>query len=780
MRDADDAELDAPLPRGARARPPVALRGLRLHAARGDGARLPRARERHPGAARGLRRRARCSCRSTTSGLGGRARAAAADEALRDDLRARGAETVARYSWDETARALCRLFRRVGGARGSALRVLLVNAHGADPDRRRRGALRRATSRAARARAGTRSCVLAAFPARVEPLDVEPSGCTGRDWREPTARAASATASATSSPRAAAALERARRRAAAPDARAHAQPAGVRHRRLGRRRAARASPSCTRSTTTTCSARASTLSAPDGSAVQRRTRSSAGCARRGSRAGPVAVSAVVARLRAPARPAPRRSSRRRARTSIRHPARCRRHDGLPAPPAARAGDARVPRRARRRSKGIDRLLAAAPTSRAGCGCGSPATGGCAPRSRRPRAATSSTRAGRGRGEAAFLAGCDAGLVPSVWDEPGGAAVRRLSSGSRPAGPCSSSDRGGLGRGGRRSPAASPYRADRRRASSAPVRAARRAGAWRGCGRRRSAPVGRRRTTSSAGSTSTSASTTARGRVIDTHCHLLPGLDDGPRDLGEAVALAGGSSADGVETVVCTPHFSRQFPTEHARQPRATATSCGASSRDAGIALALELAAEVAPRDRCSRRRSTSSARRAIGRALRPRRAAPGHAGGLLRRRRRDGSRGRPRAGVRAPRALPRRPRPTASCSTRLADAGALVQVVAPSLDRALGREPPRPLRGSSSRPGASTCSRATRTGRPPPRLPPRRGPGAGEVAARRGPHVAATLTVDAPARLLGEELRPVTLRIADRSRPQLADAGADDPRASGR
>ena len=37
-----------------------------------------------------------------------------ADDDLRDDLRRRGAETVRAYSWDETARRVCRLFLRVG------------------------------------------------------------------------------------------------------------------------------------------------------------------------------------------------------------------------------------------------------------------------------------------------------------------------------------------------------------------------------------------------------------------------------------------------------------------------------------------------------------------------------------------------------------------------------------------------------------------------------------------------------------------------------------------
>ena len=38
----------------------------------------------------------------------------AGDEALRADLRDRGRQTVARYSWDETARSLCKLFIAAG------------------------------------------------------------------------------------------------------------------------------------------------------------------------------------------------------------------------------------------------------------------------------------------------------------------------------------------------------------------------------------------------------------------------------------------------------------------------------------------------------------------------------------------------------------------------------------------------------------------------------------------------------------------------------------------
>jgi glycosyltransferase involved in cell wall biosynthesis len=47
------------------------------------------------------------------SGWADSLRRLAGDEALRDDLRARGAKTVARYSWQSTAQGLCRLLLEV-------------------------------------------------------------------------------------------------------------------------------------------------------------------------------------------------------------------------------------------------------------------------------------------------------------------------------------------------------------------------------------------------------------------------------------------------------------------------------------------------------------------------------------------------------------------------------------------------------------------------------------------------------------------------------------------
>ncbi len=43
-------------------------------------------------------------------------------------------------------------------------------------------------------------------------------------------------------------------------------------------------------------------------------------------------------------------------------------------------------------------------------------------------------------------------------------------------------------------------------------------------------------------------------MIDLHCHMLPGIDDGAPDRAVAVAMARCAAADGITHVACTPHI----------------------------------------------------------------------------------------------------------------------------------------------------------------------------------------------------------------------------------
>jgi len=43
-------------------------------------------------------------------------------------------------------------------------------------------------------------------------------------------------------------------------------------------------------------------------------------------------------------------------------------------------------------------------------------------------------------------------------------------------------------------------------------------------------------------------------MIDLHCHLLPGIDDGPKDMDAALALARQAVDDGITHAIVTPHI----------------------------------------------------------------------------------------------------------------------------------------------------------------------------------------------------------------------------------
>lgn len=52
---------------------------------------------------------------------------------------------------------------------------------------------------------------------------------------------------------------------------------------------------------------------------------------------------------------------------------------------------------------------------------------------------------------------------------------------------------------------------------------------------------------------------SRRPAIDAHVHVLPDLDDGPASIEESVRLAAAAVADGVGTIVATPHLRDDHP-----------------------------------------------------------------------------------------------------------------------------------------------------------------------------------------------------------------------------
>jgi len=81
-------------------------------------------------------------------------------------------------------------------------------------------------------------------------------------------------------------------------------------------------------------------------------------------------------------------------------------------------------------------------------------------------------------------------------------------------------------------------------------------------------------------------------VIDLHCHLLPGIDDGPKTIGDSLAVAQAAAAAGTRTVVATSHVSWEYPNSADTIARLVAEFSGRLA-SAGVALEIRPGAEIA-------------------------------------------------------------------------------------------------------------------------------------------------------------------------------------------
>lgn len=81
-------------------------------------------------------------------------------------------------------------------------------------------------------------------------------------------------------------------------------------------------------------------------------------------------------------------------------------------------------------------------------------------------------------------------------------------------------------------------------------------------------------------------------MLDLHAHVLPGVDDGARDLAESIAMLKLAAADGTRTICATPHA--HGPTYDVARPVAEAAlhALRRAAEAEGIPIALHLSAEV--------------------------------------------------------------------------------------------------------------------------------------------------------------------------------------------
>lgn len=81
-------------------------------------------------------------------------------------------------------------------------------------------------------------------------------------------------------------------------------------------------------------------------------------------------------------------------------------------------------------------------------------------------------------------------------------------------------------------------------------------------------------------------------MIDLHCHVLPGIDDGPKTIEGSVAIARAAAGAGTRILLATPHVSRRYDNRAAAIARLT-EELNARLADEAIALKVRAGAEIA-------------------------------------------------------------------------------------------------------------------------------------------------------------------------------------------
>ncbi len=81
-------------------------------------------------------------------------------------------------------------------------------------------------------------------------------------------------------------------------------------------------------------------------------------------------------------------------------------------------------------------------------------------------------------------------------------------------------------------------------------------------------------------------------MIDLHCHLLPGIDDGAPTLETSLAMARIAVADGITKIYCTPHIYPGLYENTGPDIKHRVSMLQLILRDKGIALELSFGADV--------------------------------------------------------------------------------------------------------------------------------------------------------------------------------------------
>lgn len=84
-------------------------------------------------------------------------------------------------------------------------------------------------------------------------------------------------------------------------------------------------------------------------------------------------------------------------------------------------------------------------------------------------------------------------------------------------------------------------------------------------------------------------------LVDTHCHLLAGLDDGPRTVDEAVEMCRIAWEGGIRIVAATAHLGERWPDVTPSRIRTATRQLASRLKEIDLPLTVHPCAEVAVR-----------------------------------------------------------------------------------------------------------------------------------------------------------------------------------------
>ncbi len=81
-------------------------------------------------------------------------------------------------------------------------------------------------------------------------------------------------------------------------------------------------------------------------------------------------------------------------------------------------------------------------------------------------------------------------------------------------------------------------------------------------------------------------------MIDLHCHILPGIDDGSKNIEETLEMARIAVSEGIHHIICTPHYIQYSDYYNKQQVEALVVEMNEKFAQEEIALTLSVGHEV--------------------------------------------------------------------------------------------------------------------------------------------------------------------------------------------